>query len=279
MSKLRSAVYGFIVGDCLGVPFEFKRRGSFNCSGMTGHGTHNQPAGTWSDDTSMMLATLDSLGKGNYKTDTKDMGSRFKKWIYEGKYTSDGKVFDYGITTKQALDLGAGLDDYYSNGNGSLMRVLPLAFIECIDSDIDKVSAITHAHPISKEACRIYVTIAKALIKGGSLKSILNGIATSETFERLKYIDTLKEQYIKSSGFVVDTLEASLWSLITTDSYKDAVLKAVNLGDDTDTIGAVTGGLAGIIYGYEAIPKEWIISLRGKKLIDSYCSWQFYKNS
>lgn len=273
MSDLKSAIYGFIIGDCLGVPFEFKKRGSFHCTDMVGHGTHNQPAGTWSDDTSMMLATLDSLKQSEGRVDVEDMRKRFKDWIYSGKYTADGKVFDYGITTKQALDLGVGLNDFYSNGNGSLMRILPLAFSDCTNDEIDKVSEITHAHPISKEACRIYVKIARFLIVNKNLKGILENLECTENFSKLKYLNILREEQIKSSGYVVDTLEASLWCVLMTNSYKNAVLKAVNLGDDTDTIGAITGGLAGVLYGYNNIPETWLEKLRNKDKIMEYINY------
>lgn len=270
MSNLKSALYGFIIGDCLGVPFEFKKRGSFKCEDMVGYGTHNQPLGTWSDDTSMTLATLDSLKGNNYKINIEDMRNKFKEWIYQGKYTVDGNVFDCGITTREALDLGNGLDDFYSNGNGSLMRIFPLAFIDCSDKEIDNVSAITHAHFISKEACRIYIKIIKLLIKNKNLKDILENLEYSSYFSRLKYLYILKEDQIKSSGYVVDTLEASLWCVLTTSNYKEAVLKAVNLGEDTDTIGAITGSLAGLIYGYDNIPKDWINKLRNNEKIEKY---------
>lgn len=270
MSKLKAAIYGFIVGDVLGVPFEFKKRGSFCCADMIGYGTHNKPVGTWSDDTSMTLATLDSLKQNKNKINILDMRNKFCEWIYNGKYTTDGDVFDYGITTKKALDSGYGLEDLYSNGNGSLMRILPLAFVECNDDEINRVSAITHGHSISKEACRIYVNVAKILIQHKNLREVLNVFKYTKTFSRLEYLENLQEREIKSSGYVVDTLEASLWSILTTNSYKEAVLKAINLGDDTDTIGAITGGLAGVLYGFDNIPQDWIDKIRNKEEIEKY---------
>ena len=266
--KLKSAIYGLAIGDALGVPYEFKKRGSFNTTDMIGYGTHNQPIGTWSDDTSMTLALCDSLRNNNLKIDTKDMLDRFRNWISNGKYTSNGVVFDYGNTTCEALELGYGIDDIYANGNGALMRVLPLAFCEVKAEDIDKVSAITHAHNISKEACRIYIHIAKELLKDKKLEHILKNIGVSSKFKRLKSLSNILEDEIYSTGYVVHTLEASLWCILKTNNYKEAVLKAVNLGDDTDTTAAVTGGLAGLIYGYNNIPKEWIDKLNNKELIE-----------
>ena len=173
------------------------------------------------------------------------------------------------VNTIRALKKGCGEHDIYSNGNGSLMRILPLAFTDANFNDVDNVSSITHAHAISKEACRIYVTIARKLLEKQDLKSILEDLTVSDDYQRIKNLDKVKEDRIQSSGYVVHTLEASLWCLLNTDSYRDAVIKAVNLGDDTDTTGAVTGGLAGIIYGFDAIPKEWIDILQNKELIDS----------
>lgn len=260
---LRAAIYGFAVGDALGVPVEFQPRGSFHVTGMEGYGSHHQPAGTWSDDTSMTLATCDSIRELGC-IDCEDLYERFCNWLYNGKYTVDGIVFDVGGTTGEALKKGKGLDDYYSNGNGSLMRVLPLAFIDMNAETVAAVSGITHGHNVSVDACCAYVSIAKQLQKGRSITE-----ATEYCDGRLPIIHTLDKNEIRSTGFVIDTLEAAVWALATTGSYREAVLNAVNLGDDTDTVAAVTGGLAGILYGYEAIPGEWIETLRGKDIIEN----------
>lgn len=267
-SKLKAAVYGLAVADALGVPVEFKARGTFHVSDMIGYGTHNQPVGTWSDDTSMTIATCDSIRVcGNI--DIADMYAKFIAWIGGAEYTAGGKVFDYGGTTALALRTGKGIEDEFSNGNGSLMRILPLAFVPNItDEQIRAVSAITHAHDISKEACVLYVDIAKKLLAGEKLTNILRGLEVDAPFDWIPSIAERTEDEIRSSGYVVDTLEAALWALVTTNSYEAAVLKAVNLGSDTDTVGAVTGGLAGIIYGYDAIPDKWIDKLKGKAVIE-----------
>ena len=251
---LRDAIYGFAVGDALGVPYEFKGRNTFKCQTMVGNGTWNREPGTWSDDTSMTLATCKAIKDNDGKINIIDIRKNFESWFYNDEFTADGETFDVGNTTRMAISQGHGLDDYYSNGNGSLMRILPLAFTDADDEEIEKVSAITHGHKISLDSCKEYVKIARKLIK------------------REKFIcDEIKnkrEDEIRSSGFVLDTLEASIWCILNTNSYRDAVLKAINLGDDTDTTGAVTGGLAGIIYGYDQIPKEWIEKLKNKDLIE-----------
>lgn len=268
-NKLRDAIYGLAVGDALGVPYEFKKRGTFKCTDMVGYGTHNQPAGTWSDDTSLTLATCCSI-KQDRRMWLGGMMNRFRNWYYDEEFTAHGEVFDVGRTTAMAIHRGYGFNDIRSNGNGSLMRIIPLAFVKDITSEeVAKVSSLTHAHSISTAACLLYVTIATGLIYEQNIKDMLKKLKTApEPYNRLHNIYELPEEEIRSTGYVVDTLEAALWCVATTDNYKDCVLKAVNLGEDTDTVAAVAGGLAGIIYGYDAIPKEWIDALANKELIE-----------
>lgn len=154
---MRAAVYGQAIGDALGVPYEFHDRNTFTCTCMIGHGTHNQQAGTWSDDTSMMLATLDSLIGNDWQVDIEDMQHRFNAWLYDGEYAIDGNVFDCGNTVREALHRGHGLHGEWDNGNGSLMRIMPLAFTEADRETVGEVSAITHAHRLSQECCWAWV--------------------------------------------------------------------------------------------------------------------------
>lgn len=256
MRTLRDAIYGLAVADALGVPVEFKNRDSYEVTEMVGFGTHNQKPGTWSDDTSMVLATCDSIREKG-QIDTCDMREKFRAWIYDAEYIVDGVVFDCGITVSNALESGRGMDGEYDNGNGSLMRIVPLAFANATDEEIREASAITHAHELSKSICCKYVEIARKLIDGASVKDVVP-----------EEIAGRKRDDVKSSGFVLDTFEAALWVLANTDNYKDAALLAVNLGSDTDTVGAVAGALAGIVYGIEGIPKEWMEALRGKEIIE-----------
>lgn len=263
--KLKDAIYGLAVGDALGVPFEFKNRGEFECTDMVGYGTHNQPEGTGSDDTSMTLATCMSI-KNNENINVEDIRREFEKWLLHNKYTPFNKVFDCGDTCYRAIHNKKGCEDKWSNGNGSLMRIIPLAFVKDVtDKIIEDVSAITHAHYISKIICIKYVHIAINLINGMTVKESVEK-ETSKDF-LLSLIES-DDQDIISGGYVVDSFKASLWCLLNTDSYKDCVLKAVNLGSDTDTTAAIAGGLAGIIYGYDNIPKEWIKKLQRKDLIE-----------
>ena len=264
---LKAAVYGFAIGDALGVPFEFKNRDSFHCSGMIGGGTWSEPEGTWSDDTSMLLATLASIQSCGGKIDPDDMMQRFCDWYENAAYSCNGSVFDIGMTTRTALkkymdgvpSFLCGASDERSNGNGSLMRILPLAFTDADDEQINAVSSLTHAHDISKLCCRQYISEARLLMRTGDI--------SEEWITRMR---KMPKERVRSTGFVVDTLSAAMWCLVNTDSYADAVLTAVNLGGDTDTIAAVTGGLAGIRYGFEEIPEEWIDKLRNKRELDAY---------
>ncbi len=282
-------ILGVAVGDALGVPVEFKARGTFPVTGMQGYGTHNQPSGTWSDDTSLTLALADNLLPESYELS--DIAWGFIDWYANAAYTPHGTVFDIGNATAKAIERlkkgvapeqagGAGERD---NGNGSLMRIAPLAFYmfgirkaEERFRIVKEVSSLTHAHEWSVAACYIYVEMLNKLRMGRTKKAayvelredFARGVpfiskATLAKFVRIleNDISALPEEEIRSSGFVIDTLEAALWCFLTTDNYKDAVLKAVNLGDDTDTTGAVTGALAGLAYGLDSIPQEWLDQL------------------
>ena len=272
MRTLRDAVYAVAVGDALGVPVQFRERDTFHVDIMTGYGTDNKPPGTWSDDTSLTLATCMSI-KESGGVDISLMRTYFLKWYEKGEFTPFGEAFDVGATTRQALETGVGLTDIRSNGNGSLMRIVPLAFLPRISKkDIEAVSAITHGHRIAKDACIIYVTIAQALLQGATLpEAIHEGMKGNKNplFEHLPEVGMRKREEIKSTGYVVDTLYASIWSLLQTDNLKDALLTAVNLGDDSDTTAAVTGGLGGILYGCESIPSEWLNKLKRKDIIEN----------
>lgn len=263
--KLKAVMYGLAIGDALGVPYEFQQRDTFTCTGMVGHGTHNQPAGTWSDDTALSLATLDSFTECGGKPDTADMLMRYQMWLKHGMYMPDGKTFDSGITVATAIRSGHGCDGLDDNGNGSLMRMAPCAFYHLTDEEIRQVSAITHAHEISMTACVQYARIIERLLSHvPPYKTI--------TDSGFPFDPTIPRTEVKSDGFVLHTLNAALWCLSNTDNYQDCVLAAVNLGEDTDTTASVAGALAGAIYGFESIPQEWVGKLRGRELIDMYVS-------
>ncbi len=279
MKTLRDAVYGVAVGDALGSPVQFQERDSYPyVDKMLFCEIFDKEPGTWTDDTSMTLALCDSIKKQK-SIDVNDIRKRFQNWLILGKYTQDGEAFDVGNTCYIAIKNGKGQDDFYSNGNGSLMRIIPLAFVKDItDQQITDVSAITHAHNISCEACKIYIHIAKDLINGKSIQKAVkdNAPKSYSIFTSLNSLESRNRDEIKSTGYVVDTLEAALWCLLKTKTFKDAVEMAVNLGGDTDTVGAVTGGLAGIMYGMENIPDEWLNKIRKKRMIENYLFTENY---
>lgn len=287
-SKVLSGLVGACVGDALGVPVEFTSRAATERSpvtGMTGYGTYNQPPGTWSDDSSLMFCLAESMCAG---FSLEAIARSFCRWYGENYWTPHGYVFDIGNATREAIlklergvpPLQAGGRSESSNGNGSLMRILPIAyyhqtldFPELIERT-HQVSCLTHAHLRSQMTCGIYISIAVNLLQGKSpisaytqgIKNIAKIYSHPDYLPELSHFETvlnsklytLEVDEIESSGYVIHTLEASLWCFLNASSYADAVLKAVNLGEDTDTTAAVTGGLAGIYWGFESIPREWI---------------------
>lgn len=299
---IRAVMLGHAVGDALGVPVEFSERDALDqnpVTDMRGYGAHDVPAGTWSDDTSMSLAALDSLCKA--RVDWDEILSHFCLWLEQARYTATGEVFDAGRTCVHALvryargscgALSCGERDEYSNGNGSLMRIHPfvlyahaigLSEAACI-SLVHTASALTHAHERSLIACGIYAFVQRALIDDPCKDAVRRALEKARAYyegypEISRYARLFAPDFaqtprgmIQSTGYVVDTLEAALWSLLTTDDYRACVLKAVNLGGDTDTVAAVAGGLAGALYGEEAIPTAWLDTLQRRSYIEELCT-------
>jgi len=300
---VKAGIFGVCIGDALGVPVEFKSREtlkSFPVQNMQEFGSWNQPKGTWSDDSSLTLCLAEVLTKGY---DLEKIGESFVKWVKYGHWTAHGKLFDIGGTTRHSIArLIKGESAKFSgnifeedNGNGSLMRILPLAFclkdeenIEKLYQTVKEVSSITHGHFRSVFACFIYMAFVIELIKGKDKKEAYvhtqkialefaenQGFNPKEIqlFDRVLKNDISKyhEDTISSGGYVLHSLEASLWCFLHSESYVEAVLKAVNLGEDTDTTGAITGGIAGIYYGFESIPEEWVDVLVRKDDIEKLC--------
>ncbi|MEI6518874.1 MAG: ADP-ribosylglycohydrolase family protein [bacterium] len=283
------SLWGAIIGDALGVPVEFssrKERGEDPVVGMRGYGQYNQPPGTWSDDSSMLLCTVEALSEPEYSA--KQLAGMFLNWRQYGYMTPHGDCFDIGIATSKALSRfengtppeESGGTEEGDNGNGSLMRILPVA-LRYTDAPIEdmlfiahRISAITHRHPRSQMACGLYCIMAKALLngmtppqsyrymvkQGSQFYNTAPFAAEYPHFTRIltNDISKLPEADIASKGYVINTLEASLWCLLTSNSFEETVLKAVNLGGDTDTTGCVAGGLAGLYYGMASIQQAWI---------------------
>lgn len=295
--RLKSALYGALLGDALGVPVEFTKREQRNhdpVTGMRGHGTWNQPAGTWSDDGALLLCTAESLLET--PGDLEAGGRNFVRWLREGHWAVRGKVFDVGGATRAALAriergvpaLQAGGVAETDNGNGSLMRILPVALyygrrpaLELAEKAM-RWSALTHRHPRSQLACACYSVVVQELLQGTSpgealqaAVRVLDSLLASHPAERSRFQRLLdgrlamaQREEIRSGGYVIDTLEASIWCLLQGGDFADIVLRAVNLGDDTDTTGCVSGGLAGAWLGKASIPGDWVHALASDPSID-----------
>ena len=289
MSKIKSALLGVAVGDALGLPVQFKSRRFMDANpvkDMSGWGTFNLPPGFWSDDTSMTLAIVSSILNRNC-IDCEDIMKEFENWLFQGWYTPRGKAYDVGNTTFESIKTHSltriimGKSDLDSNGNGSLMRMIPIV-LYCYYKNISEhqsnkfawnVSALTHAHPISCIACELYMLTGLKLLDGFTVKqSMIYAYDRLEEqygsehkwfskFYRIPQLDELTRDEIESSGYVVDSLEAALWCLLNSSSFSETLLKAVNLGGDTDTIAAIAGGLAGMIY---PVPQNWVNKLARK---------------
>ena len=303
---IKSVMLGHAVGDALGVPVEFRSREELDIDpvkDMRGFGTYAVPAGSWSDDTSMSLCALEVLCRKEWRWEW--IMNSFTLWLEEGKFTSTGETFDVGRACLEAIinyirdNIVAeecGCDGEYSNGNGSLMRIHPFVLYGNFAMNprtdeyfrnwmglIGTASALTHAHERSKIVCYIYGFCLSFLIREQTKRSLvkalefargeLDSLPEFEHYSRIfaPNFASLPRDEIKSSGYVVDTLEAAIWCVLTTDNYRDCVLRAVNLGEDTDTVAAVAGGLAGALYGYDDIPTEWFDTLARREYIEGLC--------
>ena len=294
MSKFIDSIIGHAVGDAMEVPTEFCIREYLlknPVKEMIGSDKTGQPAGSWSDDTSMEIATIDSFIQ-NKEFNYDDIMHKWEEWINEAKYTANNDTFDVGRTCLRAIrnhslgtePLKCGIDGEQSNGNGSLMRILPVALysyyrkldVNEIIKLTNELSSLTHKHDISKLGCYIYVRYIMFLLDGKNKNEAYELIKTLDysTYDEYaisKYERILKNDIasytidnILSTGYVVDTLECALWILLNANSYKETIIATTNIGNDTDTIGAIAGSMAGIIYGYDSIPTSWIDKLMRK---------------
>ncbi len=293
---VRSALLGVAVADAVGVPVEFQSRKKLDANpvvDMRAYGTYNQPAGTWSDDSSLTFCLADSLQNGYSLV---EIAENFVAWRDNAFWTARGRVFDIGNITNISIGLLKDLiahkeydvlvklrnyGDEHSNGNGALMRILPLIFYikgKPISEQFEiiwQVSALTHGHFRSAIACLIYLRIAEHLInrlpKEKAYKKMQDELVSffehnkqfeneNNIFKKIVFNDirNLQRYQISSGGYVMDSIEASIWCLLRNDNYTSTVLEAINLGRDTDTTAAIVGGLAGILYGTNDIKKDWI---------------------
>lgn len=291
-------IMGVIAGDALGVPVQFLDRAQLKeapVTEMDGFGSFRMPVGSWSDDGSMTLATLDSI-REKKGIDYDDIMERFIGWNFEGQYTPTGKAYDQGATCMEAIYNYIDRGDYktcgktgeYANGNGGLMRIMPVCLYAYVQNKngecsldeaiayVHQATALTHNHLRAKIASGIYFFMTQAILdeeetlaerlqvgihraKEYYTKDIANlteWARFGRLFDLTDFAQT-DEADIRSSGYVLDSIEAAVWSLITTETMEAALLKAVNLGSDTDTVAAIAGGLAGLYYGYNQMPAKW----------------------
>jgi ADP-ribosylglycohydrolase len=294
--KIEGGLFGLLVGDALGVPYEFHApedlpptpKLEFDPPASFNRAHRGVPPGTWSDDGAQALCLLASLlDCGCF--DAEDFGRRLVRWQGEGYMAVNARVFDIGITTSSALRklragtpaLEAGLKEDYDNGNGSLMRALPLALWhrgtdEELARDAQAQSRVTHGHLRSQVCCALYCLWARYSLEERE-------DAWAEAVERLRALYAAQNdatQELEGSirpddltpgqgtGYVVDCLKSARWAVAQSSTYEQAVRSAIALGHDTDTTACVAGGIAGIRYGTAGIPERWTSNLRGRELLD-----------
>ena len=294
---IRAAVYGHLVGDAIGVPYEFSAPDPHRVVELRGHGAHGQPPGTWSDDGALMLALLDSLVSAGF--DPADQGRRALAWADAAAYTPDGDgMFDIGGATSAALArlragsvaIDAGGTGERDQGNGSLMRILPIALIDPADDDAQLVdrahlaSRVTHGHPSCQVACAVYVLIARTLLQrpGGDPEAVL-ALATDRVVavyaRQPAFASVLRALLAHRSsvrkpggGWALDSFWSAWEAFAGSTSYRETIERCVRYGHDTDTTACIAGGLAGIRWGLDetrgGIPAEWLSALRGTELVE-----------
>jgi ADP-ribosylglycohydrolase len=281
--RLAGAVWGHLVGDALGVPYEFKAPGTVSNVRWGVAGTHGQPPGTWSDDGGLMLALLDSLLESGF--DVEDQGRRALAWHETDAY-KPGRLFDVGITTSRALSrlktgipaLEAGGRDERDNGNGSLMRILPIALADprlSIGEVIQRAAAascLTHAHPRAQVACAVYCAAARRLLDepagvDAALSAAIEDARKAGQPEHAAELENFIKYSVRTgSGYVLDSFWSAWSAFASSSSYRETVEKAIRFGHDTDTTACIAGGLAGLRWGLESIPVDWRKGMRGQEI-------------
>ena len=287
-----NGIMGFIIGDALGVPLEFKKRDLFKNNKVTDMISSDRVGakGVWSDDSSMVIATMKSIIDNKGKINYESIMDNFILWVSNKDFTAIDKAFGIGRATFFALGnyhnkryekiTDCGMKGFNYNGNGSLMRILPIAYYcyyKKLNDDeiyhlVKDISSLTHSHEISILGCFIYVLLVIELLSGEEKENAYSNIKKYNyrkyfSLENIKYYDRLLNNdisklnvdSISSTGFIVDTLEAVIWCFINNNSYDKCVIEAINLGNDSDTIGALVGGLSGIYYGN--LPSKWLDSI------------------
>jgi ADP-ribosylglycohydrolase len=295
VARYRGALLGLAAGDALGTTIEFQPPGSFEpLTDIVGGGPFQLKPGEWTDDTSMALCLAESLIERR-GFDPIDQLERYRRWFRSGYLSSNGRCFDIGSTTRQAIHRFeqeglpyCGSTDPYSAGNGSLMRLAPAALFfsrqpekaleACGDS-----SRTTHGASMAVDACRYFGGLLVGALSGVNKEMLLaSRYAPAAGYWETHALDpaiaevangsfkTRQPPQIQGSGYVVKSLEAALWAFYHSSTFREGCLLAVNLGDDADTTGAIYGQLAGAFYGEGGIPVGWRTRLAQRDLIESF---------
>lgn len=289
--RARGSLLGLAVGDALGTTLEFTAKDSYQpLTTLVGGGPFRLKAGEWTDDTSMALALATSLvAKGGLEE--ADLMERFCAWAERGEYSHNGRCFDIGLTVRGALDRFrrngnpvAGSRDPNSAGNGSLMRLAPVAILHAFDdqgrADVARrQSATTHGADEAVEACAAYAELVAEAIRGRAKDEVLvprhgwspDRIARAMRMETLGW----ERRQVRGSGYVVHSLEAALWAVGQASDFRQAVLLAANLGEDADTTAAIAGQLAGALWGASGIPDDWLAKLAWRERITALADQLF----
>ncbi|KAJ5700422.1 hypothetical protein N7536_003435 [Penicillium majusculum] len=308
-SRAKGAIWGVCVADALGGPVQFRDPGTFEpITCLRFVAPFKQPAGSYSDDGSMTLALACSFNKSNMQYNHELSIRYFIEWITKGHFSTVNHSWDVGRSTRTSLRMWVkyGMeggdfelaqvmvtDQLHQNefsGNGSLMRIVPIGLVYWQDSELAREIArrhgqITHPSLACVEACEVYTELVCRVMNGQTKKQIFHAVsvfpfthpALKERLSLYRY-RTINDWKVKapsdmtSSGWVVDTLECALWAFFKYDTWKEGALAVVNLGGDSDTAGAVYGGIAGAFYGFDAIPGEWVDGMQNKGFIESIAS-------
>ncbi|TAM54827.1 MAG: ADP-ribosylglycohydrolase family protein [Paraburkholderia sp.] len=295
LNRLRGGLFGLLIGDALGVPYEFHSAASISTLStieMTPPPNFERahegvPPGTWSDDGAQTLALLDAILRDR-ELDLDMFADNLLDWFHRGAFTPDGKVFDVGLQTQRAFhQLASGVApavagpiDERDNGNGALMRCLPVIMVATSREEVihlaRKQSLVTHGHERSQLCCALYCLTAVGILENMSAADAVRA-AEDELLER--YADIAEEAELKialdgrfdapqGSGYVVDSFWSAVHCLLSTRNYEDCVKRAIMLGNDTDTTAAIAGGLAGVLYGEDGLPARWLATLRRKEVVE-----------
>ena len=291
LDRYRGAPLGLAAGDALGATVEFMQPGTFEpLTDIVGGGPHGLMPGEWTDDTSMALCLAESLIECR-GFNVEDQLQRYVRWWKNGHLTSNGYCFDIGLTTRAALEKfqitgqPSGLTSPDSAGNGSIMRLapVPMFYANSMDNAVEyagQSSATTHAAVEAIGACRYMAALLVRALQMADKEEVLAPALTGELSDEMKRVAfgsfrIFNPPQIRGSGYVVESLEAALWAFHNSDNFADGALLAVNLGDDSDTTGAVYGQIAGAFYGESEIPSHWLDILARRKLIIDFADWLY----